>query len=68
MPAPGDAMPPRPTANSPGSAACGMSRVRSGWSGKGVRFVTTRTDLGFLLAAAGRWTGDPRAALAQPPR
>ena len=35
---------------------------------KGVRFVTTQTDLGFLLAAASRWTGDLRAALAQPAR
>ncbi|MGH7030828.1 MAG: aldolase/citrate lyase family protein, partial [Stellaceae bacterium] len=35
---------------------------------KGVRFVTTQTDLGFLLAAAGRWTGELRAALAQPER
>jgi hypothetical protein len=35
---------------------------------KGVRFVTTQTDIGFLLAAAGRWTGDLRAALAQPAR
>jgi staphyloferrin B biosynthesis citrate synthase len=33
--------------------------------GKGVRFVTTQTDLGFLLAAAGRWTGELRAALGQ---
>ena len=32
---------------------------------KGVRFVTTQTDTGFLLAAAGRWTGDLRAALTQ---
>ncbi|MGA8382251.1 MAG: aldolase/citrate lyase family protein [Stellaceae bacterium] len=32
---------------------------------KGVRFVTTQTDIGFLLAAAGRWTGDLRAALGQ---
>jgi hypothetical protein len=35
---------------------------------KGARFVTTQTDIGFLLAATGRWTGNPRAALAQPPR
>jgi hypothetical protein len=33
-----------------------------------LRFVTTQTDLGFLLAAASRWTGDLRAALAQPAR
>jgi len=35
---------------------------------KGVRFVTTQTDIGFLLAAASRWTGDLRAALTQPAR
>ena len=35
---------------------------------KGVRFVTTQTDIGFLLAAASRWTGDLRNALAQPAR
>lgn len=36
--------------------------------GKGVRFVTTQTDIGFLLAAAARWTGDLRAALARQTR
>lgn len=32
---------------------------------KGVRFVTTQTDIGFLMAAASRWTGDLRQALAR---
>jgi 2-keto-3-deoxy-L-rhamnonate aldolase RhmA len=32
---------------------------------KGVRFVTTQTDIGFLMAAASRWTGDVRQALAR---
>ena len=35
---------------------------------KGVRFVTTQTDIGLLPAAAGRWTGDLRAAIARPAR
>lgn len=30
---------------------------------RGVRFVTTQTDLGFLNAAAGQWTGALRKAL-----
>ena len=34
---------------------------------KGVRFVTTQTDLGFLLAAAARWTGIARRAGAARP-
>lgn len=31
---------------------------------KGVRFVTTQTDIGFLMAAAGKWTAGVRDALA----
>ena len=32
---------------------------------KGVRFVTTQTDIGFLMAAASKWTTGVRDALAQ---
>lgn len=33
---------------------------------RGVRFVTTQTDIGFLTAAAGQWTAGLRKALAEP--
>lgn len=33
---------------------------------RGVRFVTTQTDIGFLTAAAGQWTSGLRKALAEP--
>jgi len=32
---------------------------------KGVRFLTTQTDIGFLMAAASKWTTGVREALAQ---
>lgn len=32
---------------------------------KGVRFVTTQTDIGFLMSAASKWTSGVREALAQ---
>lgn len=34
---------------------------------KGVRFVTTQTDIGFLMAAASKWTTGVRQALAERP-
>jgi staphyloferrin B biosynthesis citrate synthase len=33
---------------------------------KGVRFVTTQTDIGFLMAAASKWTTGVRDALGKP--
>jgi hypothetical protein len=30
---------------------------------RGAQFVTTQTDIGFLSAAAGQWTGAVRKAL-----
>ncbi len=40
-----------------------MSRGRSGFIRKGVKFMTTQTDIGFLMAEASRRTGELRQAL-----
>ncbi len=44
------------TANMPGSAASAISTRQHAFIRKGVRFVTTQTDIGFLMAAAGQRT------------